>query len=401
MLKHERYGIVKKVKLKQKMAKLPKTLHLISHSALSTRRGVLVLVAVVIGLGSVGVPMVRADDYDAQIKQLQQENADKNASLDQLGAQAVSLQDQISKLQQEIAALEAQIAANQAKSDDLQKQIVAAEAELVKQRKVLGENIKTMYLEGQISTLEMLASSKDLSDFVDRQQYRDSVQAKIKDTLDKITALKIQLKNQKSEVEGLLKDQQNMRTQIAAQQAQQNQLLSANQSQQAALDQQIKDNNSKVAQLRAAQAAANRRLNSGGGVIAGDPGHGGYPARWDNAPQDSMVDSWGMYNRECVSYTAWKVYETYGYMPYWGGVGNANEWPGNARRANIQTSSTPRAQSVAIWNVGYYGHAMWVEQVNDDGSIWISQYNYDYTGHYSEMKVSAGMAASLTYIYFN
>jgi surface antigen len=107
-----------------------------------------------------------------------------------------------------------------------------------------------------------------------------------------------------------------------------------------------------------------------------------------------------MYNRECVSYTAWKVYETYGYMPYWGGVGNANQWPGDARAAGIPTGSTPRANSVAIWNVGAFGHAMWVEAVAADGSLWVSQYNYDYTGHYSEMSVSASMARSLTYIYF-
>jgi surface antigen len=108
-----------------------------------------------------------------------------------------------------------------------------------------------------------------------------------------------------------------------------------------------------------------------------------------------------MYNRECVSYTAWKVYSTYGYMPYWGGVGNANQWPGNAARAGIPTSSTPRVGSVAVWNVGYYGHVMWVEAVNADGSIWISQYNYDFNGRYSEMYVSAGMASNLTYIYFD
>ena len=175
-----------------------------------------------------------------------------------------------------------------------------------------------------------------------------------------------------------------------------------NESQQAEYNAQIAANNSKVAELKAAQAAANRKLSGGtaSGVIAGDPSHGGYPAYLDNAAQDSLVDPWGMYNRECVSYTAWKVEQTYGHMPYWGGVGNANQWPGNAARAGIPTGSTPKVGSVAVWNVGYYGHVMWVEAVNGDGSIWISQYNYDFNGRYSEMRVSAGMAANLTYIYF-
>jgi surface antigen len=171
-----------------------------------------------------------------------------------------------------------------------------------------------------------------------------------------------------------------------------------NQSQQADYNAQIKANSSQISSLRAQQAAANSKLGSG--LTAGDPGHGGYPSKWANAAQDSMLDSWGLYNRECVSYTAWRVYDTYGYMPYWGGVGNANQWPGDARAAGIATGSTPKANSVAIWNVGVYGHAMWVEAVNSDGSLWISQYNYSYNGQYSEMSVPASQARTFTYIYF-
>ena len=103
-----------------------------------------------------------------------------------------------------------------------------------------------------------------------------------------------------------------------------------------------------------------------------------------------------MLNRECVSYTAWKVYQTYGYMPYWGGVGNANEWPGDAADAGIATGSTPRPNSVAIWMGGGLGHAMWVESVNGD-MIHVSQYNYDLNGHYSEMTING---SGLIYIYF-
>jgi len=143
------------------------------------------------------------------------------------------------------------------------------------------------------------------------------------------------------------------------------------------------------------QIAANEDLD--GAVVAGDPKHGGYPSKWD-APvrQDSLLDSWGMYNRECVSYTAWKVYQTFGNMPNWGGVGNANQWLADARRAGIATGSTPQVHSVAISMHGYYGHAMWVEQVSGN-MIYVSQYNYDLHGNYSEMWVNA---SQFTYIYF-
>jgi surface antigen len=149
-----------------------------------------------------------------------------------------------------------------------------------------------------------------------------------------------------------------------------------------------------VADQLAEQLAANQKLE--GTVLAGDQTHGGYPAKWDNIPQDSTVDSWGMYNRECVSYAAWKVYQTYGSMPYWGGIGNANQWLRNAINAGIPTGTTPKVNSVAISMYGYYGHAMWVEAV-EGNRIYVSQYNYDLQGHYSEMWVDA---SSLSYIYF-
>ncbi|PID31093.1 hypothetical protein CSA80_03090 [Candidatus Saccharibacteria bacterium] len=162
----------------------------------------------------------------------------------------------------------------------------------------------------------------------------------------------------------------------------------------AAYDQLDEAHRQKIARFLAEQAEANRALQ--GTIVAGSTNRGGYPAAWNNARQDSLVDSWGMYNRECVSYAAWKVHQTYGNMPYWGGVGNANQWPRNARRAGIPTGRTPAVHSVAISLNGYYGHAMWVEKVKGD-MIYVSQYNWDLRGHYSEMWVNS---RNLIFIYF-
>ncbi len=379
-----------RVTFKQKMKKF----------ALSAQRRqqivTLSLVAVISG-GFLLHPITRAsaDQFDEQIKALNQNNSVKYTERYQLGSEASSLNDTISKLQVQINTLQGEINANQLKRDDLQRQITAAEEELVRQKKLLGADIKQMYLEGEISTLEMLASSKNLSDFVDRQQYRNSVQDKIKATLDKITDLKHQLKAQKETVEKLLEDQKVIQGQLDAQKGEQNRLLGLNLEQQNALNQQIKSNNSLISSLRAQQAAANRRL--GGSAVAGDPNKGGYPAQWANIPQDSVFDSWGMYNRECVSYTAWKVYQRYGYMPYWGGHGNANQWPQSATNDNISTGSTPREGSVAISMSGAYGHSMWVESVQSNGYIYVSQYNYGVAGEYSEMSING---SGLIYIYF-
>jgi surface antigen len=342
--------------------------------------------------------IVQADSYQDQINTLQAENAQSSNVVNDLQAQAASYQDAITKLQDQIDGLQASINDNVAQQASLQDQIVAAQAQIDHERAVLASDVKAMYVDGTPTTLEVLATSKNLSEFVDKQEYRTTVQNKLQDTLKKIADLQKQLQTQKARVDQLLSEQQAQQQQLAGVQAEQANLLNYNQGQQATYNSQIQANNSKVAQLHSAQVAANRQL-SGGGLTAGDPGRGGYPAVYDNAAQDSILDRWGMYNRECVSYTAWKVQQTYGHMPY--GLGDAKQWPSSARAVGYNTGSTPRANTVAIWNVGYYGHAMWVEAVNGDGSIWVSQYNYDYAGHYSEMLVSAGMAASLTYIYFN
>jgi len=364
--------------------------------------GVLAISSAVLVAGSF-VPalthMVLADSFQDQINALNAQNADKRSVVNSLQAQAASYQDAINQLQAQINGLQASIDANKAQQASLQDQIDAAQKQIDQERAFLASDVKAMYIDGTPTTLEVLANSKNLSDFVDRQEYRTTVQNKLQDTLKKIAELQKELQTKKAAIDQLLGEETDQQNQLAGARAQQAGLLNYNESQQAAYNAQITATSKQIAQLRAQQAAANKAL--GGSVIAGDPGHGGYPAKWDNAPQDSLVDSWGMYNRECVSYTAWKVYQTYGYMPYWGGQGNANQWPGDAQRAGIDTGSTPRADSVAIWNVGAFGHAMWVEAVNSDGSLWVSQYNYDYNGHYSEMAVSASMARNLTYIYFD
>ncbi len=344
------------------------------------------------------ISQVLADSFQDQINALNAKNSDARGLVNGLQAQAASYQDAINQLQQQINGIQSSINANLAQQASLQQQIIDTQHQIDQEKAYLANDVKSMYVDGTPTTLEVLATSKNLSDFVDKQEYRTSVQNKLQDTLNKIAALQKDLQSKKTQVDQLLSEEKSQQTQLASAQAQQQSMLSYNQNQQASYNAQIAANSKQIAQLRAQQAAANHTI--GRDVVAGDPGHGGYPAYLDNAAQDSLIDPWGMYNRECVSFAAWKVKQTYGYMPYWGGSGNANQWPGDARGAGIATGSTPQANSVAIWNVGAFGHAMWVEAVNSDGSIYVSQYNYDYNGHYSEMYVPASQAHSFIYIYF-
>lgn len=386
-----------------KTKSMPKRKHSIKlHGRL--RSAALILVALVAGTG---FAMAHADQYQTQINALQGQNDQAQSVLNGLTAQATSYQSAIDQLQAQINALQAALQINQTKQAELQQQIDADQQQITQKKGQLGATIKAMYIDGQTSTIEELATSKDLSAYVDKEEYRQSVQNQLNSVITEIGRLEAQLKDQKSQLDIVVNSEQQQNKQLGEAQAQQTQLLAYNQSQQAAYNQQISSNQQQIAVLRAEQIAANRKLVSGGSVISTGSCGGGYPAdaissggHWGcNHALDNTIDNWGMYNRECVSYTAWMVYKTYGYMPYWGGSGNANQWPADARAAGISVGSTPKVGSVAIYMGGAgdpFGHAMWVTGINGS-NITVQQYNLYYDGNYY---VTTIPASGLVYIYF-
>ena len=334
-----------------------------------------------------------ADNFDDQINALQSQVSAFQEQAGQLRAQADNLQAQIGAIDTQKRAIEAQISANEIKKEQLNQQIQETSDRIVKQKDGLGKNLRSMYVESDISPLEMVASSKSISDFIDKQEYRNKIRDAIQESLKEIKDLQAKLTAQRQEVENVLASQKALQSNLAEQEAQKNQLLAETQGQEDAYRQMVSSNNSKINDLRSQQRAANARFigSAGSGPACG----GGYPGIYCNAPMDSIVDNWLMYNRECVSYAAWKVYVSHGYSPT--GWGNANMWPGNARSAGLSVDGNPRVGDVAVWNVGYYGHVMYVEAVHGDGTISISQYNADWNGTYSTARISSG---GLEYIHF-
>lgn len=352
-----------------------------------------VLAAVALILVSAISPMTYADRFDEQINQLNKKNAANTEARNSLAVEAKSLEQTIAGLRTEIAAIERQISANKTKQASLKKKIAAAEAELERERAVLGVNIKQMYVEHDMTTFEMLAASKNLSDFLDRDQYRISVQANIAETMKRIETLKAELDTQKKEVDSLIRDQESMRSSLSAKRAETNRLLNLNKAQRAEFNGAIASNNKKISELKRQQAIENAKFNVGSISYSGS---GSYP--WANVPYPSSdPDPWGMYKRECVSYTAWKISSTGRHMPYWGGRGNAKLWDDNARAAGIPVDYTPRVGSIGVSNSGTYGHVVYVEKVHGDGTITVSQYNAGWDGRYSVVRRSA---SGLVFVHF-
>lgn len=366
----------------------------------SGRISVAVALSVLLTAGAVQ-SVVKADSFDEQIQALQNQNAAARENVNALQSQANSYQDAISRLQTQIDGVLALIATNQAEQAKLQAEIAAKQAEIDVQRGLLGDSIKTMYVDGQISTIEMLATSNNLSDFIDKEEYRNAVQQNIQEAMVRIAKLQNELKQKKTQVDQLLENQRAQEAQLAADRRQQSDMLAYTEAQKSEFNAQISANTGRIADLRRQQAIANARFTIGAPGVGANCG-GGYPGStpgpwgpWGcNYALDNNIDNWGMFNRQCVSYTAFKVHQdflagrTSRDMPYWGNIpANAKFWDDNARNAGIPVDYSPTPGAIAVSNDGEYGHVMYVEAVgtqNGQPAIYVSDYNRGWDGAYRE-----------------
>lgn len=111
--------------------------------------------------------------------------------------------------------------------------------------------------------------------------------------------------------------------------------------------------------------------------------------------QDSLIDPWSLYNRECTSFCGWRLRSRNGFEIS-KAYGDANAWGSHARSDGYTVDMTPAIGAIAWWSSD---HVAWVEAVSTNGlSVTIEEYNVDYTGHYNERTISAGSVSG--YIHF-
>lgn len=102
----------------------------------------------------------------------------------------------------------------------------------------------------------------------------------------------------------------------------------------------------------------------------------------------------------------------YGYCTWWvaqrraqvgmalpSNLGNASWWPRTAAAAGLGEGSTPKLYAAAVTSTRGEGHVVFVEAVNGDGSIVISEMNHLGWAVKDTMTISAAQAASYIYIY--
>lgn len=121
-----------------------------------------------------------------------------------------------------------------------------------------------------------------------------------------------------------------------------------------------------------------------------EPGRGAaivntYPEPYRSRLKDAITDPSTCYNRECVSYTAWKICEITGSWPKRTGDMNAKNWIYRLPSWGYKKVSSPKngGKYVGVLTTGKYGHVVWFENGNT-----ISEYNYNSMGNFGVRNIN-------------
>lgn len=308
-----------------------------------------------------------------------EQQANQNAA--SAAATANWFQNKVYELNSEIAAKELEIAETEAEVAELERQITVTEAKLELEQNALVELLVGMHFEADSEPITILAGSQSISDLAERQARSEVVKQQISETAKEVKETKLQLEADKAQVEELLARQKTAKTELESARAEQQTLVVKFENDAAAYA-------AEAEAARAAQREAERAYQEAhreyfeGSSFAGDdtyPWQADCPAKQDYYTtfiEDAYgVHKIGGYVCECVSYAGWKAYEAFGIAVAWG---NAYSWDDGARAAGYVVDHTPAADTIGQVDGYPYGHVFWVESVNADGSINVTEYNNSY-----------------------
>ncbi len=290
---------------------------------------------------------------------------------------AQSVSQVISQLDAEINNLNAEIAANEAKVVELNAQIEANEKKLADTQAALADMLVNMHFNGDSEPITILAGSKTISDFAEKQAREDVAKQEIVAASERIKEIKEKLSSQKNDLEKAIEISEENRRLVTSKKS----------SQQALKSEYEKSANDATAlasyweeQLKA--LAWTPPSNSTGNGSRNWGANNTYPYRY-NCPQDNVrYSAYGGAVCQCTSYASYKAYERWGISNTWGGHAynyvNAVGYYVPSTGARTYVDRNPAAGTIAIQLGGAYGHVMWVESVNANGSINVTEYNVNW-----------------------
>ena len=415
----------------------------------------------VLSLGALA-PSVNAQDYDSQINSVNSSIANINEKKSAVNSTIDSLAKELSDVQTKIDTTQAKKAEVQEQIETLKAEIAKLEKVIAERNSRLEEQARSVQTNGARSYLDFLLNAESLSDAVSRigvvmdlmsanrelmqQQAEDkkqveskeeaqqeklaeqeaaekelaSLQTELNDTFSKNKVLLANLSQEElaeiAKRDGLVAEKEAFQKRLAEEKAKaeaeaariaeaSRQALAA----QASQSQTTATQTSYEAPAAAASTASTSTASSSTSTPAAQTQTssytyttgGGFPAV-DPSFRASLN---GGYFGQCTYYVFNRMAQV-GTPIGHSMMGNAAEWPSYARSYGYSVSHSPSAGSAIVFQQGLagadptYGHVAFVEAVNADGSLYISEMNVRGLNVISYRTISASVAAQATYIRF-
>lgn len=138
--------------------------------------------------------MRQLEEYNQRVEQLQKEQEEKAAQQTGLNGQIKQKQGEVSVLQEEIGVLEEEIQTAEAAIVTLTADIEVKTAEVAQRTEYLNQRLVQVYVEGDVSLLDVVFESATLTDFLTRYDLMGKI-------VDQDIALLTGLKQQKAELD--------------------------------------------------------------------------------------------------------------------------------------------------------------------------------------------------------
>ena len=410
-----------------------------------------VVTGTALALGALA-PSVNAQDIDSQISSANSQIQNLNNQKQAVAGQVEQLSQDLTNVQSRINSVQAEQETAKANLEVLKAEISKLETLIAERNERLKDQARAVQVNGARSYLDFLLNADSITDVVNRigvivdlvganrqlmqEQARDKEQVETKEQAQKANlaqqeANEAQLQNLQSELsatfnkhkatlanlsneeleaiaarDGLVQEKERLAAEKARADAEK---AAAQKAAEAAKEAMLKATEESVAQAAATPAAATvstpatiaakseAAVAKSSNIVVG----GSFAA-----PDPSFVAALnGGYFGQCTYYM-YNRFAQLGSPIRTTGLGNAAEWPANAAAAGYGVSSTPRAGTAIVFQRGVggadpvYGHVGFVERVNADGSLFISEMNVQGVNVISTRTIPAGVAAQATYINF-
>ena len=360
-----------------------------------------------------GISLACSRSEECKKAAAEEEQANKNAA--NASNTATMYQTKVNELTAQITAKQKEIGETEGKVKELKDQIAETEKKLSENQTALAELLIDMHFDGDAEPITILAGSSSISDLAEKAARNEVVKQQISVTATKIKDAKQKLEDDKAQVEALLEQQKTAKKDLEASQAEQQTLVAKYQNDAAAYEKEAKE---ALARKIAAEEEYQRthRDEFVSGVTYS--GLNSYPWR-DKCPSE-MDQYYTIYNGsfiggyvcECTSYAGWKAYEATGgrlAISWWG---NAKSWAESAKAKGFTVDKIPAANSIGQSGTpssAGTGHVFWVESVNSDGSVNITEYNNwwatgkmtgsYHVGDFAAQTISVAEASKYNYIH--